>query len=156
MILFIFIDRDDRRYLFLRLQLDQIHDRRTSGRPAALRNLIGFHPIHSSHICKKHNIVMGSCHKQFLNIILINGLHSFNTFSASVLAFEGIHRHTLDISEFCHSDDRIFSWNQIFHGNIVYIKSDRGPSLIPIFVTDQNQLIFDHSQKKFFIGKNRL
>ena len=95
---------------------------------------------------KEHDIVMCRCHKQFFDIILIDRLHSLDTFTTTILTFEIINSHSLDISKFCHCDHSIFSRDQIFHGNIINIKSNLCSSFIAIFVTDQCNFIFDNSK----------
>ena len=42
-------------------------------------------------------MVVGS-HKKVLNIVLLNGLHSLDALSATVLASEIVYVHTLDIT----------------------------------------------------------
>ena len=90
--------------------------------------------------------MVGGCHKHFHDIIILNGLHSLNSLASTVLAFEIIGSHALDIANFCHGNDRIGFRNQIFHGNIKLIKSDGCSSLISVFITDHKDLFFDHAK----------
>ena len=53
--------------------------------------------------------MVGSSHHQILNVILIDGLHTLDSLAATVLAFEIIRGHTLDITKFCHGYNRIFN-----------------------------------------------
>ena len=141
--------------LLIRHQLQQIDDCSTARSSACFRNLIAFQTVHTSCICKEHDIVMCCRNKQFLDIVIIQDLHSFDSFSASVLTLECIHGHSLNVSHFCHGDHHIFSWDQIFHGNIKLIKSDGCSSLISIFFGNDKNLLFDHTKKQFSVRKNR-
>ena len=87
--------------------------------------------------------------KQFLDIVIIQDLHSFDSFSASVLTLECIHGHSLNVSHFCHGDHHIFSWDQIFHGNIKLIKSDGCSSLISIFFGNDKNLLLITPRSSF-------
>ena len=95
----------------------------------------------------------GGCHKHFHDIIILNGLHSLNSLASTVLAFEIIGSHTLDIANFCHGNDRIGFRNQIFHGNIKLIVSDLGSSVIAIFICNFQNFCADNCKKLFFIWK---
>ena len=70
--------------------------------------------------------MMRSCHKHFHNIIILDGLHSLNSLTATVLTLEIVGSHALDIANLCHGNNRIGFRNQIFHGNIKLIVSDLG------------------------------
>ena len=85
-------------------------------------------------ICKEHNIVMSCCHKKIFNKIILNRLHALDSFTTTILSLKVINCHSLDITKFCHSEDYIFSWNHIFHGNIIFIKSNLGLSFISKFI----------------------
>ena len=95
--------------------------------------------------------MVGSCHKQLLNIIIIDGLHTFDTTTATMLCTEIISAHTFDIAKFCHCNDSICHWNQVFHGNIVLIVSDGCTSVIAIFSTDHHDFFFDNTKQFFLI-----
>ena len=60
-------------------------------------------------------------------------LHSLDSFAATVLAAEIIYGHSLDVTEFCHCDDCIFSRNQVFHRNVICVKSDCCSSVVTVF-----------------------
>ena len=151
---FILIDRYHCRDLFLRHELKQIYDSRAARCPACLRNFISLQAVNSSCICKEHDIVMCSRYKQFTDIIIFQSLHSLDSFSAALLAAEGIHTHPLDISEICHCNYHIFSRDQIFHRNIELIISDMCSSLISVLFRDNEYFLPDHAQKKFFVRKD--
>ena len=51
-------------------------------------NFISLNPVHTSHIGKEHQVMVGGCHKHFHDIIILNGLHSLNSLASTVLAFE--------------------------------------------------------------------
>ena len=85
-------------------------------------------------------------HEEFFYIILVQLLHTFDSLASTVLGFECIVRHSLDISKLCHRDDNIFSWDQVFHGDIKLIESDGCSSLISVFITDHKDLFFDHAK----------
>ena len=85
-------------------------------------------------------------HEELFYVILIQLLHSLDSLTATVLGLECIMRHSLDISKLSHRNDHIFSRNQIFHGNIKFIKSDGCSSLITVFITDHKNLFFDHAK----------
>ena len=105
---------------------------------------------------KEHDIVMCCRNKQFLDIVIIQDLHSFDSFSASVLTLECIHGHSLNVSHFCHGDHHIFSWDQIFHGNIKLIKSDGCSSLISIFIRNDDDFFSDYAEQLFLVCQNSL
>ena len=94
------------------------------------------------------------CNKQFSDVIIIQSLHSLNTFTTTILALECVHRHSLDISKFCHCNYDILARNQIFHGDVKFIKSNLSSSVITVFLSNYKNLFFDHTKKKFFISKN--
>ena len=100
--------------------------------------------------------MMSGCHHQFFNIVIIKSLHALNSLAASVLAAEIIHCHTLDITQFCHSDHSIFPGNHVLHGNIKGIKTNRGSSVITIFIGNLQHFLTDHAKKKISVFKNCL
>ena len=100
--------------------------------------------------------MMGGCHKHFHNIIILDGLHSLNSLTATVLTLKIIGSHALDIANFCHGNDRIGFRNQIFHGNIKLIVSDLGSSVIAIFICNFQNFCADNCKKFFLICKNCL
>ena len=71
-------------------------------------------------------------HQKIFNVIFFNGLHSLDSFSAAVLVLKIVHRHSLDIAEICHGNDRVVVGNQILDRHIV-VKTDLCSSVIPIF-----------------------
>ena len=52
--------------------------------------------------------MMGICHQQFFNIVIIYRLHPFDAAAAAALALEVVNRHTLDIPQPCHGNNHIF------------------------------------------------
>ena len=98
--------------------------------------------------------MVSSSHKQFFNVIVIDGLHSLDSTSTSVLAAEIIYSHSLDITKFCHSNDSIFPWNQILCGKIIDIISDGSSSLIAIFISDCEDFFPYNTKKEISVCKN--
>ena len=147
--IFIFViitERYNRCYLLLRHKLNKIDYCCSSRCTATFRYLIHLKPIHSSFVCKEHYIVVCRCHKHIFDIIIIYRLHSLYALTATVLALKVVYWHTLDISEFCHCDDRIFVWYKVLHWYVKFIISDRCSSVITVFVTDFNNLFFDNTK----------
>ena len=95
--------------------------------------------------------MVGSCHKQLLDIIVIDRLHTFDTTTATMLRTEVIRTHTFDITKFCHGNDCICHRDQIFHGDVILIVSDGSTSVITIFCTDDHDFFFDHTKQFFLI-----
>ena len=95
-------------------------------------------------------------HKQLFHIILVQRLHAFDSLSASVLGLKGIVRHPLDVPKLRHSDHNILFRDQVFHGYIKFIKSDRSSSFISIFIPDSNDLFLDHAKQKLPVCQDRL
>ena len=133
MSLFIPVNRNYSRNFFTRLKLQQIDDCRTAGRPACFRYLIGLKPVNLARIGKEHQIMVGSGHQKFFYIVILYGLHSLDALSSTVLAAEIIYRHPLNISQLRHGNNHIFSWYEIFHGDIKSVKTNRSSSVIAIF-----------------------
>ncbi len=100
--------------------------------------------------------MVGGRHKQILDVILIDGLHTLDSLSATVLRLEIIHRHSLDISKSGHGDYGIVPGNQVFHGNIKFIISDLTSSVVAILLGDCRNFGLDHAKQKLFIRKDRL
>ena len=98
--------------------------------------------------------MVGRGHKQFFDIIIINGLHSFNSTSATVLTAEIVHCHSLDIAKLSHSNNRIFPWDQVLCGKIIYVISDCSSSLIAIFVSNCKNFFSYNTQKKISVCKD--
>ena len=48
---------------------------------------------------------------QILDIILIDGLHTLDSFAAAVLALEIVLGHSLDIAKLSHGNDGLIVWN---------------------------------------------
>ena len=79
--------------------------------------------------------MVGSCHKQLLDIIVIDRLHTFDTTDRHDAALRKLSaRHTFDITKFCHGNDCICHRDQIFHGDVILIVSDGSTSVITIFM----------------------
>ena len=87
------------------------------------------------------------CNKQFSDVIILQSLHSLNTFTTTILALECVHRHSLDISKFCHCNYDILARNQILHGEIVLIKADGSSSVIAVFFGYGQNLPADNAKK---------
>ena len=95
-------------------------------------------------------------HQKLLNVIIVNGLHAFDSLAATVLAAEVIHTHTLDVAKLRHGDDRIRHRNKILHGDIILIVADGASSLIAILLSNDHDLFLDDSQQAFFIRQDCL
>jgi len=54
--------------------------------------------------------------------------------SIPILTAEIVHAHALDISKLRHGNYRVGNRNQIFHGNIIFVKTDGTSSVVTIFV----------------------
>ena len=48
---------------------------------------------------------------QILDIVLIDGLHTLDSFAATVLALEIVLGHSLDVAKFGHGNDSLIVWN---------------------------------------------
>ena len=97
---------------------------------------------------------MRSGHHQFFDIIILQGLHAFDTLAAPVLAAEIIDGHSLDITKFRHGYNRVFPGDHILHGNIVGVKTDSGSSVVPVFLGNGEDLFPDHSEKEIPVRKD--
>ena len=86
----VFFHRDQRRNGLLWLELQEVHNRKSSGSPAGFGDLIGFDPVYASEIRKEQEIPMGNRHEQLIDVVIIDGLHSFDPVSATVLCPEMI------------------------------------------------------------------
>ena len=95
-------------------------------------------------------------HHHFDNVIFIDRLHALDSLTATMLALKVIYIHTLDIAKFCKCDNSICNRNHIFHGNIIFIKSDRGSTIIPILIRDSKDFFLDNTKQLLFICKNCL
>ena len=84
--------------LFSRLHLQQIYNGCSAGSTSCFRDLICLDPVYTACIGKEHHIVMIGRHKKVLNVILLNGLHSLNAFTSTVLTSEIVYVHTLDVT----------------------------------------------------------
>ena len=89
--------------------------------------------------------MVARCHEQLTDIIIFQRLHSLDSLSATVLTLERIHRHSLDVTKFCHGNHNIFPWNQIFHGNIKLVISDTGSSVISVFFRNHKNFFFNYT-----------
>ena len=94
--------------------------------------------------------------EQLADIIILQRLHAFDTFSAAVLALKGIHAHPLDISQIRHGNNHVFSRYEIFHGNVKLIISDLGSSVISVLFGNHENLFLNYAKKQFPVGKNCL
>ena len=99
---------------------------------------------------------MGVRHKELFHIVRIYCLHALYAFSSSVLGFECILRHALDIAKLCHGDDHIFLWDQILHRDIKLIVADLRPSVISVLVLDDKDFLLYDAQEDLSVGQDRL
>ena len=152
--LLVLFDRDHRRDLFFRCELEQIDDRRSSCRTAGFRDFISFQAVYFSGVGKEHQIVMCIHHQQFFDVVIFDGLHTLDALATAVLSLEIVNTHTFNITKFCHGDHNIFTRDQIFCRNIIHIKSNGSSSLITILICDFHDLCFDHAKQKIFVCQN--
>ena len=82
-------------------------------------------------------------HNQIFDEIFLDGLHSLDTLAAAVLTLKVIHRHSLDISKICHSNNGVLVRNQILHGHVKLVKSDGCSSVVTVFVGYHDDFFFD-------------
>ena len=75
-------------------------------------------------------------HKEIFNVIFFNGLHSLDSFSSTVLTLKVITCHTFDVTHMSHCDHRIFNRDQIFHGNVKFVKTNGCTTIIAIFISN--------------------
>ena len=155
MVVLIFLNRYYGCNLLSRLELQDIDDGRTSCRSPGLGNFIGLYPIYLTGICKEHQIMVGGCHQKFFDIIIVYRFHSFDTLTSTILTVEIINAHSFDISQFCHRYHCIGDRNQVFHGNVIFIKSNRSSSFISIFIRNRHDFLANHTKQFLFISKNR-
>ena len=148
--------RNDRSNLLARLQLKQVDDCGTARGSACLWNLISLHAVYTAGIREEHQVMVRCRHQKFLDVIVINGLHSLDSLAPAVLRTEIVKAHTLDISKLRHGNDGIGNRNQILHGNIIFVKTDGCSSVIPVLVGDQKNLLTDDAEQLFLVGKNCL
>ena len=97
---------------------------------------------------------MGIRQNQLFDIVIIQSLHSLDSFAAPVLTLEIIPGHTLDITKLRHGDYHFFLRDQIFHGNIKFIVSDGGSSWICIFIANLFQFLLNHAKKQILVSQN--
>ena len=97
---------------------------------------------------------MGRRHQKLLNIVVFDGLHTLDSLATTVLATEIVYRHTFDIAQFCHGNNRVFAWNQILHRDIEFVKTDRGSSVIAILFGYSQNLSADHAKKNLSVCEN--
>ena len=96
-------------------------------------------------VCRHHDVG---------DIIIFNGLHPLDTFSAAVLAVEIIRRHTFDITQLCRRNNRCFIRNQIFRRDIILIKSNFCPALVSVFFGNDLKFLFDDAAQLILIRQN--
>ena len=100
--------------------------------------------------------MMGGRHKQILDVIILQCLHTLDALASAVLALEVVRSHSLNISKFGHCDHCILSRNQILCRNIVYIISDRSLSVVSVFLCNCKNFFPNHAKKKTSVRKDSL
>ena len=146
--------RDHRSDLLSRHKLQEIDDGGSSGSPAGLRDLVAFQPVDPSGVGEEHNVVVGVAHQQILHIVFFQGLHSLDSLAAPVLGLEGVLGHPLDISKLGHGDHHVLPWDQVFHGNVVLVKSNGSAALVAIFFLDGKDLFLNHPKQKLTVRQD--
>ena len=94
-------------------------------------------------------------HEEILNVVIFNGLHALDALAAPVLALEIVHIHALDVSQMGHGNDRVLIRDQILHAHIIVVP-DGGTAVVPVFVGDDLNFFFYHSEKLLLIRKDCL
>ena len=96
---------------------------------------------------------MGRCHQQFIDIIVLDSLHTLDTLAATILALESIVAHSLNVSHLGHGDH---SRDQILCRNVVFIKSDGCSSVISVFFRDHKDFFLNYAKQKLSVCEDRL
>ena len=78
--------------------------------------------------------MVGGRHEKIFNIIFLNGLHTFDSLTTTILGFKIINSHTFDITQTGHGDNGIFVGNQILHIDIIDIITDLTATIITVFI----------------------
>ncbi len=99
---------------------------------------------------------MGRGHQQILDIVIIDGLHTFDAPSASVLGLEIVDGHSLDIAKRSHGDHRILVGDQILIVDIMLIGADLAAAVVAVLFCDGIHLILDDAQQQLFVCQNSL
>ena len=155
----IFTDLPDRKYgrdMLIRHELKQVHQCRSAGRAGCFRNLVCLQAICPALVCKEQDVAVVCRHEQIHHGIVLYRLHAFDPFSAPVLHAEIIDGHALDISELGCGDHHVLVRDHILQGYLRRVKHNTGFPFIRVFCPDDQKFIFDHSEQKIFIGKDRL
>ena len=147
-------DRDQRRDLLARQQLEQVDDRGTACRTARLRNLIALQTVHSSLIRKEHQIMVRARHQQFFYVVILQRLHSLDALATSVLALEVVRCHALDVAKLRHRDDHVLIRDQILGCQIKHVALDARAAVIAVLVADDLNFLFDHTKQQVLICKD--
>ena len=150
-----FLHRDDCRDLLLRQKLKQVHNRSSTRSSASLRDRISLEAINTSAVREEQNVIVRLRQQQILNVILINRLHSADSLSTTVLTAEIIHTHALNVSELRDCDNSVLIRDQILHRHVKLVKSDRGLSVIAVFLRDRKNLLADHAEQFLLICEDR-
>ena len=100
--------------------------------------------------------MVGCRHQKILNIIFLDCLHSLDSLTATVLCAEIVRAHSFDVTKLCHCNNRIGYRDQVFHGNIILVKSDRCSSLIPVFLRNEKNLLPDDTEQLLLVCKDCL
>ena len=153
-VLILIHDRNDGRDLFLRQEIEEVYDRRSSGHPAGLRDLVGLEAVGASEVGEEHDGVMGPGHEQVGDIIVVQSLHALDTAAAPALHAEIVLRHALDVTQGCPGNDDIFVLDQVLHLEVLRIRLDTAAAFVPVLVRDNIDLIFDHGKEFFGVGED--
>ena len=156
MVVIIFFHGDDSRDLLPRHHLKKIDNGCAPGRAACLRDSVGFQAVYPAGVGKEHDIIVILGHDQIFDVVLLDGLHAFDSLASPVLALEIVRRHPLNVSQTGHGHYRVVIGDQIFHRHVKLIKSDGSPPVIPVLVGDQTDLFSDNSQKFFLVCQDCL
>ena len=98
---------------------------------------------------------MGIRHQKTVDVIFLQGLHALDASASPVLGFEVIFAHPLDIPELGQRDNDIFLLHQILCVEVSDVIADLRSAVIPILVTDDQDLLADHSQQKLLVTQDR-
>ena len=109
------LNRDQRRYLLIRIQLKKIYNCSSARGSGGFRNLVGLQLIDTAFGCENKECVLDGGHQKILYIIVINRMCPLDSPSAAVLCTELVCGGSLDVAKACSCNDTVLVLNQILH-----------------------------------------
>ena len=107
------LNRDQCRYLLVRIQLEKIDNCSSSRGSGGFRNLVGLQLIDAPLGCENKEGVLDGGHQKILYIIVINRMCSLDSPSATILCTELVCGGSLDVAKACSCNDTVLVLNQI-------------------------------------------